>query len=127
MKSILLAALLLTALPLSAQEPSLPPRPASSHSVSAAIPPMPDLRGPALAWAAELLYVTPFRSTCPHLSTPSVTVLRPKDLPRSVTVFDDNILRLPRRFLLSNGQAWNHGPFPDSYLDARTLSMPLPR
>ena len=25
------------------------------------------------------------------------------------------------------GQAWNNGSFPDAFLDARTISMPLPR
>ena len=33
-------------------------------------------------------------------------------------------LRLGPRFTLSNGQAWNWSPFPDAYLDARTLSFP---
>ena len=27
----------------------------------------------------------------------------------------------------TNGQAWNWSPFPDAYLDARTLSFPMPR
>ena len=26
-----------------------------------------------------------------------------------------------------NGQAWNWSPFPDAFLDARTLSFPMPR
>ena len=40
-------------------------------------------------------------------------------------------LNTPRRIAtslwISNGQAWNWGAYPDAFLDARTLSMPLPR
>ena len=44
-----------------------------------------------------------------------------------VRVTENNSLRLIPHITLSNGQAWNWGAFPDSYLDARTLSFPMPR
>ena len=48
-------------------------------------------------------------------------------LPSRITVIDNNTLRLGQHFNLSNGQAWNWSPFPDAFLDARTLSFPMPR
>lgn len=61
----------------------------------------------------------------PVVSMTSVIVM-PK-LPSSVMVLNNNSLRLGQNFTISNGQAWNWGPYPNSFLDARTLSMPLPR
>ena len=49
------------------------------------------------------------------------------NLPSKVRVTENNSLRLIPHITLSNGQAWNWGAFPDSYLDARTLSFPMPR
>ena len=57
----------------------------------------------------------------------SVVVIHKENLPSRVTVIDNNTLRLGRHFTISNGQAWNNGSFPDAFLDARTISMPLPR
>ena len=54
-------------------------------------------------------------------------VIQKENLPSRVTVIDNNTLRLGRHFTISNGQAWNNGSFPDAFLDARTISMPLPR
>lgn len=52
-----------------------------------------------------------------------------KRLPGRIAVLDNNTLRLNRRIRveLSNGQAWNWSPYPDAFLDARTLSFPMPR
>lgn len=63
----------------------------------------------------------------PSVTMTSVVVIQQENLPARVTVLNNNTLRLGRHFTISNGQAWNNGSFPDAYLDARTLSMPLPR
>lgn len=63
----------------------------------------------------------------PSVSMTSVIIIQKENLPERVAVIDNNMLRLGRHFTISNGQAWNNGSFPDSYLDARTLSFPLPR
>jgi len=63
----------------------------------------------------------------PSVTMTSVVVIQKENLPSRVTVIDNNTLRLGRHFTISNGQAWNNGSFPDAFLDARTISMPLPR
>lgn len=63
----------------------------------------------------------------PSVTMTSVVVIQKENLPARVTVLNNNTLRLGRHFTISNGQAWNNGSFPDAFLDARTLSMPLPR
>ncbi len=63
----------------------------------------------------------------PLVSMTSVLAIQRENLPSSVTVLNNNTLRLGPQFNLSNGQAWNWSPFPDAYLDARTLSFPMPR
>lgn len=63
----------------------------------------------------------------PAVSMTSVAVIPQNALPARVTVLDNNTLRMGRHFNISNGKAENWGPFPDAYLDARTLSFPLPR
>ena len=65
--------------------------------------------------------------TKPTVSMTSVVVIQKENLPSRITVIDNNTLRLGAHFTLSNGQAWNWSPFPDAYLDARTLSFPMPR
>lgn len=54
----------------------------------------------------------------------SVAILRSEGAPARVVVLGDNTLRLGRRLILSNGQAYHWGPYPDALLDARTLSFP---
>ena len=63
----------------------------------------------------------------PSVTMTSVVVIHKENLPSRVTVIDNNTLRLGRHFTISNGQAWNNGSFPDAFLDARTISVPLPR
>ena len=65
--------------------------------------------------------------TKPTVSMTSVVVIQKENLPSRITVIDNNTLRLGQHFNLSNGQAWNWSPFPDAFLDARTLSFPMPR
>lgn len=48
------------------------------------------------------------------------------DPPKHVTVLKNNVLSMPG-LSISNGQAWNWGIFPDAFLDARTISVPMPR
>lgn len=61
----------------------------------------------------------------PVVPMSSVVVVTREQLPRRVHVID-NMTLLGPRFMLSNGQASNWGPYPDSYLDARTISLPMP-
>lgn len=61
----------------------------------------------------------------PKISMTSVVEIQRDNLPSRVMVLDNNTLRLGPHFNLSNGQAWNWGPYPDAYLDARTLSFPM--
>lgn len=68
--------------------------------------------------------VSGFKPSKPSVTMTSVIVVETGKLPSRVSVIDNNTLRLGSRFNLSNGQAWNSGPFPDAYLDARTLSFP---
>lgn len=63
----------------------------------------------------------------PSVSMTSVLVVQRENMPTRVMVLDNNTLRLGDRFTLSNGQAWNWGPFLNSFLDARTISVPMPR
>lgn len=61
----------------------------------------------------------------PVVPMSSVVVITREQLPRRVHVID-NMTLLGPHFMLSNGQASNWGPYPDSYLDARTISLPMP-
>lgn len=63
----------------------------------------------------------------PAISMTSLVLLPKVTLPRRVRVFEGSPRRLSRRLTVSNGQAWNWGPYPDAYLDARTLSFPQGR
>lgn len=48
-------------------------------------------------------------------------------LPARVYVLNNISLQIGGYVNLTNGQAWLFGPYPAGYLDARTLSVPLPR
>lgn len=48
-------------------------------------------------------------------------------LPERIDVPSNTPRRITHSLWISNGQAWNWGAYPDAFLDARTLSMPLPR
>ena len=74
----------------------------------------------------ETMRLLPVRAK-PMVSMSSVIAIRRENLPDNVTVLNNNTLRLGPQFNLSNGQAWNWSPFPDAYLDARTLSFPMRR
>ncbi len=57
--------------------------------------------------------------------TSTVEVVR-RGLPQRIIVLPNNTVRI-WRVNVSNGSAGNWGSFPNSYLDARTLSFPAPR
>lgn len=127
MRRILFAAALFATLAAAAQEPTLPTRRTSRRdSLPAARLPLSDTMETMIPWQSDYRYMEPLE-THPVVSMSSLMEVFREHLPARVTVLDNNMLRLSRRFLLSNGQAWNHGPYPDAFLDARTLSMPLPR
>ncbi len=48
-------------------------------------------------------------------------------LPNRVEVFGAGFVIVSPRVTISNGSAYNWGPYPNSFLDARTLSFPAPR
>ncbi len=56
----------------------------------------------------------------------SVVVILREHLPVRTMILRNNTLRIGRYVILSNGQAENWGPYPSGYLDARTISLPLP-
>lgn len=47
--------------------------------------------------------------------------------PPRVYVLNNISLQIGGYVNLTNGQAWLFSPYPNGYLDARTLSLPLPR
>lgn len=92
---------------------------------TATLPPS-DTMETMLSWRPDYRYMEPMEVR-PVVSMSSLVTVVSQPVPSQVMVLDNNMLRLSRRFLLSNGQAWNHGPYLNSFLDARTLSLPLPR
>ena len=107
-KMLLAAAALAVALAASAQEPKF------------------DFRRDSTRTSGFTLPAAPMKVK-PAVSMTSVVVIQKENLPSRITVIDNNTLRLGQHFNLSNGQAWNWSPFPDAFLDARTLSFPMPR
>ena len=87
-----------------------------SDSLSLAPHTLPGTAAPPVSWhpAAAVL--------------PQLSVQQPRGgLPEHIHVINNIILRLGGYVNLTNGQAWIWGPPPGSYLDARTLSLPMPR
>ena len=124
-RMFILAAALLAALAISAQEPNKfglkkPDSPRSGKYE------LPDSLAHLSPWKPD--YRAEGRMKVkPSVTMTSVVVIQKENLPSRVTVIDNNTLRLGRHFTISNGQAWNNGSFPDAFLDARTISVPLPR
>lgn len=85
---------------------------------------LPDSLAHLSPWHPDYQY-HPEVHTTPKVSMSSIVEIQRENLPSRVTVIDNNTLRLGPHFTVSNGQAWNWGPFPDAYLDARTLSFPM--
>ena len=57
----------------------------------------------------------------------SIVRLEVQGLPSRIYVLNNITLQVGGYINLTNGQAWIFGPYPASKLDARTLSLPLPR
>ena len=124
-RMFILAAALLAALAISAQEPNKfglkkPDSPRSGKYE------LPDSLAHLSPWKPDYRAEGKMKVK-PSVTMTSVVVIQKENLPSRVTVIDNNTLRLGRHFTISNGQAWNNGSFPDAFLDARTISMPLPR
>ena len=134
-RMFILAAALLAALAISAQEPNKfglkkPDSPRSGKYE------LPDSLRNKFELPDSLAHLSPWKpdyraegrmKVKPSVTMTSVLVIHKENLPSRVTVIDNNTLRLGRHFTISNGQAWNNGSFPDAFLDARTISVPLPR
>lgn len=69
-------------------------------------------------------HAAPLRIVIPHSS---IYRLEIRGLPTRIYVINNISLQVGGYVNLTNGQAWLWGPYPSSYLDARTLSMPLSR
>lgn len=123
---ILAAAALVAGLLASAQEPKGfdPMRRDTTRTKGFTLPDSLEHMSP---WRPDYRFAEPMQVGRPQVSMTSVVVVPRENLPSRITVIDNNTLRLGRHFTISNGQAWNNGSFPDSYLDARTLSFPMPR
>ena len=65
-------------------------------------------------------------SVRPVVPMTSVVVVLREYLPVRTMILRNNTLRLGRYVVVSNGQAENWAPEPAGYLDARTVSLPLP-
>ena len=63
----------------------------------------------------------------PAVTMSSIVNVYTRPMPQRVVVLDNNTLRAFRHINVSNGQASNWGDFPNSFLDAQTLSFPAPR
>ena len=57
----------------------------------------------------------------------SIVRLEVQGLPSRIYVLNNITLQVGGYINLTNGQAWIFGPTPAAFLDARTLSLPLPR
>lgn len=67
-------------------------------------------------------------SVTPLISMTSLVTGMHRERPERVfVILPNNTLEVWGRVNVSNGQAQNWGPYPNSYLDARTLSFPVPK
>lgn len=119
-------AALFAVLGISAQEPSpfQTVRPDSLRNRGFSLPDSLSYLSP---WREEYRKIPREEKKRPAVSMTSIVVVGPEEMPKRISVLDNNTLRLTPHFTIGNGQAWNWSPYPDAYLDARTLSFPLPR
>lgn len=87
---------------------------------------LPDSLAHLSPWRPQYTVPNPFKPR-PAVSMTSLVVVPQHNRPKHVNLLKNNTLRIRVRFNISNGQHWNHSPFPDAFLDARTISVPLPR
>lgn len=125
-KMLFAFAALVVALTASAQEPNpfgfVPPDSLGTKEFT-----LPDSLAHYSPWRQDYRKAPRLEQLRPVVSMTSIIAIPYESLPSRVTVLNDNTLRVTPHLTISNGQAWNWGIFPDSYLDARTLSFPLPR
>ena len=122
------------AVSVSAQQPENPDAPAIGREEGMAIHDYDDLDGlpdiskwlPVEQFARELQAQQMSRFAPTEFSTSMVIPKRPK---RFVVISpDNNTIKFGSSFSISNGSAGNWGvPYPSAFLDARTLSFPVPR
>ena len=128
MKKILLlaAAAFAAVLTVSAQEPSpfQTTRPDSLRNRGFSLP---DSLAHLSPWLLGFRQIPREEKKHPAVSMTAIVVIDPEQLPDRISVRENNTLRLTPHLTIGIGQAWNWGPYPDSYLDARTLSFPMPR
>ena len=84
---------------------------------------IPDIK----TWHPEDVTIDRYSITPLVSMTSLVTGMRRGQPERVFIILPNNTLEAWGRVNVSNGQAWNWGPYPNSYLDARTLSFPAPR
>lgn len=111
-----------------AQQPSRPDAPAGDSTIIQRFERMLLERGDSLLAADIYLPDLPdMDGYRPQRAVAMSSVLIAPKLPGRVIV--TNGFRIGRGWSItvSNGQASNWGPYPNSYLDARTLSFPVPR
>lgn len=87
---------------------------------------VPDSLSRMTSWRPS--YELPARSALmqPAVSMTSAILLPANRMPSRFDFPENKVYRTPHVWI-SNGQAWNWGSYPDAYLDARTLSFPMPR
>lgn len=63
----------------------------------------------------------------PLVAGSSIVRIEVQGFPTRIYVINNVILQIGSRLRVTNGQAWLFGPYPAGKLDARTLSLPLPK
>ncbi|MBR5820144.1 MAG: hypothetical protein IKY68_02705 [Alistipes sp.] len=63
----------------------------------------------------------------PLVAGSSIVRVDVQGLPTRIYVVNNVILQIGSRLRITNGQAWLFAPYPAGKLDARTLSLPLPK
>lgn len=88
---------------------------------------LPDSLAHLSPWNQETRRIPGASQSKPAVTMTSLVAVPWEKTPARISVLPNNTLRLGRHFTISVGQAWSNGPFPDAFLDARTLSFPMPR
>lgn len=66
-------------------------------------------------------------SVQPLVAGSSIVRIDVQGFPTRIYVVNNVILQIGSRLRITNGQAWLFAPYPAGKLDARTLSLPLPK
>ncbi len=87
---------------------------------------LPDSLAHLAPWQPDYRAMSPRRPN-PAVTMTSVLLLDKRRLPRRIVVLNNNAVQFGHHVVISNGQAWTNGSYLDAFLDARTLSFPMPR